>query len=104
MTFSYGSFIPEYITTAQINELNAEKVCVEFLRVNSWIRKWFKTDYSGYTIKQGGYEHLPLERKLELIAGLDVPQATVCEDEDEAYQYWKTSFNSNPEDCCNLRR
>ena len=29
---------------------------------------------------------------------------TVCEDESEAYEYWKENFNHNPEDCCNLRR
>lgn len=97
-------FIPDYCSPAQISALGVNKVCVEFLRVNSWIRQWFKTDYSQYTVKQGGYEHLPLAKKIEYISGLDVPEMTVCEDEDEAYQYWKAKFNHNPDDCCNLRR
>lgn len=29
---------------------------------------------------------------------------TVCEDETEAYEYWKEHFNFNKEDCCNLRK
>ena len=28
---------------------------------------------------------------------------SVCEDEDEAYKYFKENFNPNPDDCCNLR-
>ena len=30
-------------------------------------------------------------------------QISVCEDESEAYEYWKEHFNPNKEDCCNLR-
>ena len=29
-------------------------------------------------------------------------EITVCDDEDEAYEYWKRHFNPNPNDCCNL--
>lgn len=62
-------------------------------------------DYSEYTIKQNGYRHLPLEKKKEyikLITGFK--EKTVCEDETEAYEYWKEHYNFNKEDCCNLRR
>jgi hypothetical protein len=30
-------------------------------------------------------------------------EVSVCEDESEAYEYWKKNVNHNPEDCCNLR-
>ena len=98
-------FIPEYINYHILNSIRCEKIQVEFLRVNSWIEKWFDIDYTPYTVKQGGYRHLPLEKKIELlknITGFD--QVSVCEDETEAYEYWKAHVNPNPNDCCNLRR
>ena len=77
---------------------------VEFLSVNTWIRKWFDIDYSEYTVKQSGYNHLPLKKKLEYIKNINgFKEMTVCEDESEAYEYWKNNFNYNPNDCCNLR-
>ena len=97
-------YIPEYIDVKALNGLGINKVCVEFLRVNSWIRKWFPIDYAPYTVKHGGYNHLPLERKRKYIERLEFPQLTVCEDEDEAYEYWRENINYNKEDCCNLRR
>ena len=78
---------------------------VEFLRVNTWIRKWFDIDYSEHTVKHAGYRHLPLAKKIEYLKPLQgiFNELTVCEDEDEAYQYWKANVNPNPDDCCNLR-
>lgn len=97
-------YIPQYVDTEKLNSLGIDKICIEFLRVNSWIKKWFDIDYSEYTVSQGGYEHLPLERKLEYISKIHFKEMTVCEDEDRAYQYWKDHFNHNPNDCCNLRK
>lgn len=98
-------YIPQYVDLDILNNLGIDKILVEFLRVNSWIKKWFDIDYSEYTVKQGSYSHLPLKRKLEYISKITgFKEMTVCEDEDRAYQYWKTSFNHNPDDCCNLRR
>lgn len=97
-------FIPSYVDCAALNGIGIDKICVEFLRVNSWIKKWFDIDYSEYTVKQGGYQHLPLKKKLEYISRLNgFKEMTVCEDEDTAYQYWKDHFNHNKNDCCNLR-
>ena len=96
--------IPEYCDFEAFNAIKTHKAVVEFLRVNSWIEKWFDIDYSGYTVKEGGYRHLPLEKKIELISKLKFDEITVCEDQSEAYEYWKNHFNQNPEDCCNLRR
>ena len=98
-------FIPEYMDTGRLNSLGINKILVEFLRVNTWIKKWFDIDYSEYTVKQGGYLHMPLEKKkqyISLITGFK--EMTVCEDEDEAYEYWTHHFNHDPNDCCNLRK
>ena len=98
-------FIPEYIDFNILNNLGIDKICIEFLRVNTWIEKWFDIDYSEYTLKSNGYKHMPLSRKkyyISMITGFK--EMTVCEDEDEAYTYWKEHFNHNKDDCCNLRK
>lgn len=96
--------IEEYIDFDKLNSLGIKKAQVEFLRVNHWIKQWFNTDYSKFTIKQSGYEHLPLEEKIRIINQIKIPEISVCEDEDNAYEYWKNNFNPNREDCCNLRK
>lgn len=97
-------FIPQYVDLDKLNKVKCDKILVEFLRVNTWIKKWFDIDYSDYTLKQSGYAHLPLHKKKELISKITgFKEITVCEDENEAYHYWKHNFNPNPNDCCNLR-
>ena len=98
-------YIPEYIDLEILNNVKCDKILIEFLRVNTWIRKWFDIDYSNYTVKQSGYSHLPLENKKELISKISgFKEMTVCEDESMAWEYWKENFNNNKNDCCNLRR
>lgn len=97
-------FIPEYVDLNVLNSVKCDKIQVEFLRVNTWIKKWFDIDYSPYVVSQSGYLHRTLEDKknlLKLITGFK--QVSVCEDETEAYEYWKNNVNPNPNDCCNLR-
>lgn len=97
-------YIKEFVDFNILNNVKCDKILVEFLRVNSWIKKWFDVDYSRYTIKHGGYQHLPLDEKIKdikLITGFK--EITVCEDETTAYEYWKNNFNPNKDDCCNLR-
>ena len=96
--------IEDYIDFDKLNNLGINKAIVEFLRVNTWIKKWFNVDYSKYIIKQSGYEHLPLEEKKRIINKIKIPIISVCEDEDNAYEYWKNNYNPNKDDCCNLRR
>ena len=96
-------FIPEFVDFKILNNIKCDKIIVEFLRVNSWIEKWFDIDYSNYTIKESGYKHLPLEKKKELLKNIQGKEISVCEDESEAYEYWKNNFNPNKDDCCNLR-
>ena len=96
--------IEEYIDFDKLNNLGIKKAIVEFLRVNHWIKKWFDVDYSKHIIKENGYEHLSLEEKKRIISKIKIPIISVCEDENEAYEYWKNNFNPNKDDCCNLRR
>ena len=98
-------FLPSYIDFNELNGLGIKKILIEFLRANSWIEKWFDIDYSEYTIKQNGYKHLPLKKKLEYLSNITgFEEMTVCEDESTAYEYWQKHFNHNEHDCCNLRR
>ena len=98
-------FIPEFIDYDILNNVQCDKILVEFLRVNSWIKKWFDIDYSDYTLKQSNYNHLPLEKKKEYLSKITgFKEVTVCEDYTEHYEYWKNNFNVNPDDCCNLRQ
>ena len=96
--------IEEFIDFDYLNCCGVEKAVIEFLRVNSWIKKWFDIDYSKYTLREGGYLHLPLEEKKRILNRINTPSMTVCEDYTEHYNYWRDNFNPNKEDCCNLRR
>ncbi len=95
--------LPEYMNFNKLNSLGINNAIVEFLRVNHWIKKWFDVDYSKYTIKEGGYLHLPLEEKLRLLDEIKIPTISICEDVQEHFDYWKENFNPNKNDCCNLR-
>lgn len=98
-------FIPQFIDFDILNSVQCDKILVEFLRVNTWIKKWFDIDYSDYTFKQSGYLHLPLEMKVKHLENIkSFKEITVCEDVTEHYEYWKNNVNFNPEDCCNLRK
>lgn len=97
-------FIPEYIDFDVLNAVKCDKIQVEFLRVSGWIAKWFDLDYSRYTVMQSGYRHLPLRLKQEALKKITgFKEMSVCEDETQAYRYWKENVNHNPDDCCNLR-
>lgn len=96
--------IEEYIDFDKLNNLGIEKAIVEFLRVNHWIRKWFNIDYSKFTLKENGYEHLELEEKKRILSKIKIPIISICEDVTEHYNYWMDNINPNKEDCCNLRR
>lgn len=97
-------FIFELIDFEKLNSINCDKILVEFLRVNTFIKRWFKeVDFSKYTLKQSNYLHLPLEVKKEELSYITgFKELTVCEDVTEHYEYWKNNVNPNKEDCCNL--
>lgn len=98
-------YVPQFVDYERLNSIRCNKIIVEFLRVNHWIKKWLPLDYSDYTVKQSGYQHLPLEKKicyLSKITGFD--EVSVCEDTDEGYFYFRECVNYNKDDCCNLRK
>lgn len=98
-------YVPQFVDFDRLNSIRCNKIIVEFLRVNHWIEKWLPLDYSDYTVKQSGYRHLPLAKKLEYLSkvtGFD--EISVCDDVDEAYSYFRQCVNHNPDDCCNLRK
>ena len=95
-------YIESFVDTDVINGVRCEKMLVEFLRVNHWIRKWFDLDYSKWTHTEGGYDHLELEEKVRMLRPLK-KRITVCEDCTAHYDYWREHVNPNKEDCCDLR-
>lgn len=96
--------IPEFLDFDLLAQIPVQKGIAEFLRVNAWIKRWLKgVDFSAYTYHQGGYLHLPLEKKVELIEQIEIPTLSVCEDVTEHYQYWMEYVNPKKEDCCNLK-
>lgn len=100
-------YIPEFVDIGVLNGIKCDKVLVEFLRVNHWIKRWLtgKCDLSGYTTNFHGYSHLPFKKKKELVERMGTAHTiTVCDFEPEHLDYWKKQFNPNPDDCCNLRK
>lgn len=95
--------IEPYMDFDRLNGLSIQKAVVEFLRANTWVKRWFDIDYGPYIMKHGGYSHLPLSEKERILSRIKIPEVTVCEDVPEHYQYWR-AVNPNPDDCCNLRR
>lgn len=87
-----------------LNTLNLQSCIVEFLRVNTWIKKWMPwLDYSQYTLRESNYYHLPLEEKRRIISKIKIPELSICEDVTEHYAYWREHQNPNKDDCCNLK-
>ena len=105
----YEPYFPYVPCWGVINAIRCDKILVEFLRVNSWIKKWLTNlgsgvDLTAYTEYHSGYSHLPLSRKKELMAGITgFREVSVCEDVEEHQDYWAGNVNHNPDDCCNLR-
>lgn len=98
-------FIPEFVDLDKIAAIKCDKILVEFLRVNHWVEKSLKIDYSPYTHKEGNYRHLPLKKKIDLLGRIHgFKEISVCDDVERHYNYFSQNVNYNPEDCCNLRR
>lgn len=98
-------YIPQFVNYERLNSIRCNKIIVEFLRVNHWIKKWLPLDYSEYTVKQSGYRHLPLSKKIEYLSkvtGFD--EVSICEDVTEHWEYWRECVNHDKEDCCNLKK
>lgn len=103
-------YLPEKVDFSEIRSVvTPEKILVEFLRVNHWVAKWLgdKVDLLAYSVKEGGYLHLPVEEKIrhlnEIRSAFPDAELSVCEDVPEHYELWQKTVNANPADCCNLR-
>lgn len=98
-------FVEEWIDYEKINNIKCDKILIEFLRINGFIKKWLDIDYSKYTLKQSNYYHLPLEKKIEMVNKIkNYKEISICEDVTDHYLYWKENINCNKNDCCNLRK
>jgi len=96
-------FIPKNIDLKVLNGIECNKILIEFLKVNYNVRNWFDIDYSEFTLKFGGFEHLPLENKIELVSKITgFKELSVGEYVKDHYEYFRDNVNFNKEDCCNL--
>lgn len=101
-------YLPELIDLDVLAASGVDRALVEFLRLNGFISKWLSEagyDIGDYTHKSGGYKHLDLDRKLELLEPIrERFETSVCDDVQEHYEYWRDNVNPNPDDCCDLKR
>jgi len=96
-------FIIENIDYKILNKIKCEKILIEFLKVNHFVKKTFKIDYSKYTLKYGGYTHLGLREKIKHIKKINnFKQKTIGEYVKSHYKYFRDNYNYNKEDCCNI--
>jgi DNA repair photolyase len=97
-------FIFQYVDFDILNSIRCNKILIEFLKVNHWIKKWFDIDYSEYSLKYGGYQNLNLERKIELVSKITgFEQVSVGEYVADHHEYFRDNLNYNKDDCCNLK-
>jgi DNA repair photolyase len=97
-------FIESQIDVNIVNSIKCNKILIEFLKVNHFIKKSFDIDYSEYSLKYGGHENLQLSKKIELVNKITgFEQISVGEYVVEHHEYFSSHVNYNPEDCCNLR-
>ena len=96
-------FIIEYADIRVINRINCNKILIEFLKVNHWIKKWFNIDYSKYTLNYANYQNLELDEKIRCVDKIkNYDQISVGEYVPEHHKYFSQNINYNPSDCCNL--
>lgn len=87
-----------------INGIKCDKILIEFLKVNHWIKKHFDFDYTDYTVNYGGHLNLSLEDKIYWVNKIyDFDQISVGEYVPEHYEYFRDNVNYNKKDCCNLQ-
>lgn len=96
-------FIPEYTDKKLLSKIRCKKILVEFLKVNYWIKNNFTYDYSKHTLDYGGYKNIHLDDKIELVKIADeFEQHSVGEYVREHHDYFRTNYNWNHTDCCNV--
>jgi DNA repair photolyase len=97
-------YIPEFMDIEHLNTLHMNKTLLEFLRVNSFIKENLRgVDYEKYTVKHGGYRHLPLHEKFHLLKKIKLPNVSVAEYVPQHHKFWVRNQNPSKNFCCNLR-
>ena len=97
-------YVDGWIDFDKLNQVQCDKILVEFLRVNTTIARRFNVDIEDFPVREAGYWHMSLEHKLEVLSKVTgFKEITVCDDCTEHYEYFRDHFNPNPKDCCNLR-
>jgi DNA repair photolyase len=103
-TLRLSPYIPQFVDTDTIKNIDCEKILIEFLKVNPHVMRCFDIDYYEYTEKFGGHLNLPLDRKIELAERFNgFKEHNVGEFVYSHYLYFRDNYNTNPFDCCNLR-
>lgn len=96
-------FIPGFIDFKILNSIKCNKILIEFLKVNHWIRKWFDIDYSNFTFKYGGHLNLSLDEKIRQLKNIvGFKYLTVGEYVKDHHDYFSKNVNYNMNDCCNV--
>jgi len=95
--------IDENINYSKLNKIKCNKILIEFLKANWFIKKTFDIDYTKYSHKYGGYENLELDEKINIVNKIDnFEQVSVGEYVEDHYKYFRDNVNYNKEDCCNV--
>ena len=104
VTLRLSPFLFETTDFDKINSIEVDKCLVEFLRTKPSLEKELSDfiTFNDYSLKDGGYRHLTLQKKLEILSKLKFNELTVCDDVQSHYDYFQNNINYNPSDCCNL--
>lgn len=96
-------FIDGFIDFNILNSIKCDKILIEFLKVNHWVKKWFDIKYFDYVVKYGGYSHLPLFKKLIMLKNINgFNEINIGEYVKDHHIYFQKNINTNKNDCCNL--
>ena len=98
-------FLYETVDYDVINDIDVDKCLAEFLRMKPSIKNELKdfATFNKYTVNEGGYRHLRLSEKLNILKKLQFKELSVCDNVKKHYNYFKNYLNYNKNDCCNLR-
>ena len=98
-------FLYETVDYDVINDISVDKCLAEFLRMKPSLKNELRNfvTFNKYTISEGGYRHLRLSEKLNILKKLRFKELSVCDNVKEHYNYFKKYLNYNKDDCCNLR-
>lgn len=95
--------IEQNIDFETLNQIKCDKILIEFLKVNHFVKKTFNIDYSNYSLKYGGHDNLQLRDKIRIVNKITgFKQLSVGEYVADHHKYFSKNVNFNPEDCCNL--